>query len=67
MTTAGSVHGNYVGVLRDERFAVPARLSPRVMVDLALRYTVLPARRSGEEPGLAATLTVDNLFDARPR
>jgi AraC-like DNA-binding protein len=67
MTTAGSVHGNYVGVLRDERFAVPARLSPRVTVDLALRYTVLPARRSGEEPGLAATLTVDNLFDARPR
>lgn len=63
---SGAVHVNYIGALRDQRFATPARLSPQATADLALRYTVLPARRWGEDPGLVVSLTVNNLFDAQP-
>lgn len=62
----GSLHVNYIGALRDERFASPARLSPQATVDLAIRYTVLPAAHAGEDPGLVVSLTIDNLFDAHP-
>ena len=63
---SGALHVNYIGALRDQRFATPARLSPQATADLALRYTPLPARRSGEDPGLVVSLTINNLFDAQP-
>ena len=56
---------NYTGALSDRRFASPVRLAPSATVDLATRYEVVPG--SGGEAGLALSLIVNNLFDAKPR
>lgn len=56
---------NYTGALADKRFATVTRLAPQATVDLAARYDFLP--RPDGQPGLAISLIVNNLFDARPR
>jgi outer membrane receptor protein involved in Fe transport len=56
---------NYTGALADRRFATPARIAPGATVDLGVRYTLIKGAR--DEPGLAISLLVNNLFETSPR
>lgn len=55
---------NYTGALADRRFATAARLAPSATLDFGMRYTL--DRGQGEEPGLAVSLVINNLFDNKP-
>lgn len=63
---AGSVFTNYTGALRDARFAQTARLPGQVTFDMALRYDLIARATPDAEPPLALSLTVNNLWNARP-
>ncbi|WP_310531295.1 TonB-dependent receptor [Novosphingobium sp.] len=56
---------NYIGALADRRFATARRLNPSATIDLSARYKVL--KGSGEEPAFAVSLSVTNLFNAKPK
>lgn len=55
---------NYTGALVDRRFATESRIAPQATFDLGLSYDVIAG--DGGEPGLAVSLTVQNLFDREP-
>jgi outer membrane receptor protein involved in Fe transport len=55
---------NYLGSLRDPRFADAETISPSATVDLGVTYDVIPGK--GRDPGLAVSLTVQNLFNFEP-
>lgn len=55
---------NYIGALVDDLPAGRQRLSPQVIFDLGLSYTLVTG--TGRDPGLELSLTVQNLFDREP-
>ena len=56
---------NYTGALADRRFATAARIAPSATLDFGMRYTLLVG--TGEEPGLAISLVVNNVFNDNPQ
>lgn len=56
---------NYTGALADRRFATAARIAPSATLDFGLRYALV--RGKDEEPGLAISLVVNNVFDNKPQ
>lgn len=60
----GNIAVNYLGSLRDPRFAEAERISPSATVDLGVTYDVIAG--PDRNPGLAVSLTVQNLFDFEP-
>lgn len=60
----GNIAVNYLGSLRDPRFADAERISPSATVDLGVTYDVI--RGQEREAGLAVSLTVQNLFNFEP-
>lgn len=60
----GNIAVNYLGALRDPRFADADRISPNATVDLGITYDVIRGQK--REPGLAVSLTVQNLLDFEP-
>lgn len=55
---------NYTGALNDERFPSSERIAPSATLDLAASYDVVP--RTGRDPGLTISLTINNVFDNEP-
>lgn len=60
----GNIAVNYLGPLRDPRFADAAPIPASATVDLGLTYDLIRGER--REPGLAISLTVQNLFNFEP-
>lgn len=60
----GNIAVNYLGSLRDPRFADAEQIPASATVDLGVTYDVI----AGEDrnPGLSVSLTVQNLFDFEP-
>lgn len=60
----GNIAVNYLGSLRDPRFADAEQISPSATVDLGLTYDII--RGEERDPGLEVSLTIQNLFDFKP-
>ncbi|PKP98901.1 MAG: TonB-dependent receptor [Alphaproteobacteria bacterium HGW-Alphaproteobacteria-15] len=60
----GNVAINYLGSLRDPRFANADRVSASATVDLGLTYDIIAGE--SRDPGLSVSLTVQNLFNFEP-
>lgn len=59
-----SLYANYIGALTDTRYTPSPRIGPRVTIDLATKWDLIPGP-SGK-PGLRLSLVVNNLFNVRP-
>ena len=55
---------NFVGAMTDSRFDPAQRLAPAATFDVSAQYMIIPG--SGGEPGLAVSLTVNNIFNGKP-
>lgn len=55
---------NYTGKLVDRRFAAHSTIGASTTFDLSASYDVIAGK--GREPGLAVSLTVNNLFNDKP-
>lgn len=60
----GNIAVNYLGSLRDPRFADAEKVPASATVDLGVTYDVIPGEN--RDPGLSVSLTVQNLFDFEP-
>lgn len=60
----GNIAVNYLGSLRDPRFADAEQIPASATVDLGVTYDVITGE--GRNPGLSVSLTVQNLFDFEP-
>ena len=62
---SGNIALNYIGALEDLRFSDADQIVPSATLDVGISYDIIPG--AGREPGLSATLTVQNVFDFQPQ